>query len=54
MTRRLAISPALVPEIRAYYQRGKRGRGYGATAKRFGLAESTVRDLILYWTGAYL
>lgn len=54
MTRRLSLTPAQAAEIRAAYIPGKRGHGYGALAKRYGVGASTVRDLILYWTGAYL
>jgi transposase len=54
MTRRLALTPAQAAEIRAAHIPGKRGHGYGALAKRYNVGESTIRDLLKYWTGAYL
>jgi DNA-binding XRE family transcriptional regulator len=40
------LAQVSVDEIRALYQRGVRGRGYQALAKRFGVNESTIRDII--------
>lgn len=54
MTRRLVLTPDLARQIRAEYIPGKRGHGYGALARKYGVGESTIRDLLKFWTGAYL
>ena len=48
MTRRRVLSDAQVKEIRALYQFRKHGFGYGALAKKYGVGESTIRDVITY------
>jgi hypothetical protein len=54
MTRRLVLTASQAAEIRAAYIPGKRGHGYGALARKYNVGESTIRDLLRYWTGAYL
>jgi len=46
MTRRRVLSDAQVRAIRAAHRAGVRGAGYQSLARRFGLAESTVRDAL--------
>lgn len=48
MTRRRALTDAQVREIRTLYREGVRGCGYGALAKKYGVGESTIRDVIKY------
>ncbi len=46
MTRRRVLTDQQVRDIRAQHQPGVRGAGYRALARRFGVAESTVRDAL--------
>lgn len=46
MTRRRVLTNDQVIEIRMTYQAGVRGFGYGALAKKYGVGESTIRDLL--------
>jgi Mor family transcriptional regulator len=46
MTRRRVLTDAQVREVLALYQFRKPGCGYGALAKRYGVGESTIRDII--------
>ena len=46
MTRRHALTDDQVRAIRAAYRPGVRGSGYRELARRFGIAESTVRDAL--------
>lgn len=39
-----------VREVRALYKPFVRGSGYGAIAKKYGVALSTIRDVIQYRT----
>ena len=48
MTRRLVLTPDLARQIRAAYIPGRRGFGYGALARKYGVGESTIRDVIHY------
>lgn len=48
MTRRRVLTDAQVRELRAAYQPGVRGSGYRELGRRFGIGESTVRDIITY------
>lgn len=48
MTRRQVLTAEQRKEIRAQHQPGKRGFGYGALAKKYGVGESTIRDVITY------
>lgn len=48
MTRRRVLTDEQVREIRALYKPRVRGLGYGALAKRYGVGESTIRDVITY------
>lgn len=46
MSRRRVLTDAQVREIRASHMAYIKGRGYGAIAKRYGVGESTIRDII--------
>ena len=46
MTRARKLTDAQVREIRLTYQPGKIGYGYGALAKKYGVGESTIRDVL--------
>jgi transposase len=48
MPRRRALTDDQVREIRALYRPYARGFGYGALAKRYGVGESTIRDVVKY------
>jgi hypothetical protein len=50
MSRRKVLTDAQVREIRAQHKPGVRGKGYGALAKLHNCGESTVRDVVKYWT----
>ena len=47
---RARLSDAQVVEIRAAHRPGEHGLGYGALASRYGVGESTIRDIITYRT----
>lgn len=49
MTRRRVLTSEQVRAIRAQHQ-PKRGHGYSSLAKRYGVGESTIRDIITYRT----
>lgn len=51
MTRRRKLTQEQVQAMRAAYKPGK-GAGYSALARQFGIAESTVRDAIQFYTYA--
>lgn len=51
MTRRHALTDEQVRAIRAARQPGVRGAGYRELARRFSLAESTIRDALTGRTG---
>lgn len=46
MTRRRVLTDDQVCAIRAAYKPGVRGAGYRELARRFGVAESTIRDAL--------
>ncbi|OEZ91484.1 hypothetical protein [Duganella phyllosphaerae] len=46
MTRRRALTDDQVRAIREAHKPGVRGAGYRELARRFGVAESTVRDAL--------
>lgn len=46
MTRKRALTDDQVREIRLAYQYRKHGCGYGALAKKYGVGESTIRDVL--------
>lgn len=46
MTRRRVLTDDEVREIRTSYRPGVRGFGYGALAKKYGVGESTIRDIL--------
>ncbi|MCE3262639.1 MAG: hypothetical protein K0R43_1718 [Pseudoduganella sp.] len=46
MTRARKLTDAQVREIRETYQYRKHGFGYGALAKKFGVSESCIRDVL--------
>jgi predicted DNA binding protein len=46
VTRRRALTDDQVRAIRAAHKPGVRGAGYRELARRFGVAESTVRDAL--------
>lgn len=48
MSRRRVLTDAQVCEIRRLHRPGVRGFGYGALAKRYGVGESTIRDVLTY------
>lgn len=48
MTRRRVLNDVQVREIRAMHKPGVRGSGYGALAKKYGVGESTIRDVVTY------
>jgi transposase-like protein len=50
MTRRKALTPAIIRAIRASYRPGKRGSGYLSLARKYGVGASTVRDCVKYYT----
>lgn len=46
MTRRRVLTDEQVRAIRAAYKPGVRGAGYRELGRRFGIAESTIRDAL--------
>jgi hypothetical protein len=46
VTRRKVLTNEQVREIRALHLPHVPGRGYGALAKKYGVGESTIRDLV--------
>lgn len=46
MTRRRVLTDAQVREIRTLHQPGVRGLGYRELARRYGVGESTIRDIL--------
>ncbi len=46
MSRRRVLTDAQVREIRLTHIPGKRGFGYGALARKYGVGESTIRDIL--------
>ena len=52
MSRRRVLTDAQVREIRKSHLAYIPGRGYGAIAKKYGVGESTIRDIIKYYTRA--
>lgn len=46
MSRKRVLTDEQVREIRTTYQYRKRGFGYGALAKKYGVGESTIRDVV--------
>lgn len=52
MTRRKAAPDAIVQQVRAEYRPNVRGFGYAALSRKYGIAESTVRDWVRYWVRA--
>lgn len=46
MTRRRVLTDEQVRQIRAEHRPGVRGYGYRELGRRFGVAESTIRDVI--------
>lgn len=46
MTRARVLTQDEVREIRQTYQFRKKGCGYGALAKKYGVGESTIRDVL--------
>lgn len=46
MTHRHALTEEQIRAIRAAHKPGVRGAGYQSLARRFGIAESTVRDAL--------
>lgn len=47
---RAKLSDAQVAEIRAAHRPGRHGHGYRVLARRFGVGESTIRDICTYRT----
>ena len=52
MTRRKVLTDEQVREIRAAHKPDLRGFGYGALARKYGVGESTIRDIVTYRTRA--
>ena len=50
MTRKRILTPAQVHALRAAHKPGVRGAGYESLARQFGVAVSTVRDVVTYRT----
>lgn len=50
MTRRRVLTTEQVRAIRAAHKPGIRGSGYESLARKFGVAVSTVRDVVTYRT----
>lgn len=46
MTRRRVLTDEQVMEIRALHKPGVRGFGYIALARKYGVGESTIRDIL--------
>lgn len=46
MSRRRVLTDAQVREIRTLHKHGVRGFGYRELARRFGVGESTIRDIL--------
>jgi transposase-like protein len=46
MTRRRVLTKDQRAQIRREYLAFIRGRGYGALARKYGVGESTIRDVI--------
>ena len=54
MSRRKVLTDDQVREIRKEHLGYIRGRGYGALAIKYGVGESTIRDIITYRTRVYV
>ena len=54
MSRRKVLTDEQVRDIRKEHLAYISGRGYGAIAKRYGVGESTIRDIITYRTRVYV
>lgn len=52
MSRRSVLTIAQAEAIRAEYKPGK-GHGYAALARKYGVGESTIRDVIQYAQRCY-
>lgn len=50
MTRRRVLTTEQVHALRAAHKPGVRGAGYESLARQFGVAVSTVRDVVTYRT----
>jgi|GEM_PF-1817000 len=50
MTRRRKLTDDQVRQIRSTHATYKHGRGYGALAQEYGVAPSTIRDVVQYAT----
>lgn len=50
MTRRRILTVEQVYALRAAHKPGVRGAGYESLARKFGVAVSTVRDVVTYRT----
>lgn len=50
MTRKRILTPEQVHALRAAHKPGVRGAGYESLARQFGVAVSTVRDVVTYRT----
>lgn len=50
MTRKRILTTKQVHALRAAHKLGVRGAGYESLARQFGLAVSTVRDVVTYRT----
>jgi hypothetical protein len=48
MTRHRVLTDTQVREIRQTYQYRKKGCGYGALARKYGVGESTIRDILTH------
>jgi hypothetical protein len=46
MTRKRVLTDAQVREIRTSYKPGVKGCGYIALARKYGVGESTIRDIL--------
>lgn len=46
MTRKRVLTDAQVQEIRLLYKPGIKGYGYRELARKYGVGESTIRDLL--------
>lgn len=51
MTRRKSLTKEQVKQIRSEHA-SKRGFGYASQAKKHGVGESTIRDVVKYYTYA--
>lgn len=50
MTRKRILTTEQVHALRAAHKPGVRGAGYESLARKFGVAVSTVRDVVTYRT----